>query len=109
MKIPTKASLTPERRCLLELMQRINFGRIEGLQVRRGQPCIDGANAPRVIHEVKFGVENGPRPEASVDDFVLKAQIIELFEFFDRVQDADIAVLIIKHGLPFGLHVEQVA
>ncbi len=33
-EVTTKASLTPARRRLLELMQEINFGRIEGLAVR---------------------------------------------------------------------------
>ncbi|HRV31532.1 MAG TPA: hypothetical protein P5169_07450 [Kiritimatiellia bacterium] len=34
----TKSSLTPPQARLVELMQRLNFGRIEDLHVRNGEP-----------------------------------------------------------------------
>src|SRR5262245_12568756 len=55
------ASLPPSRRELLRLMQKINFGRIEGLIVHDGNPVL--IPPPAVIRELKFGGENGPRPE----------------------------------------------
>ena len=61
--VPSKASLSPPRRRLIELMQQINFGRIESLLVRNGEPAFDPA--PVVIREVKFGGDNGPRPSAT--------------------------------------------
>ena len=65
----TKRSLTAPRRRLVELMQQINFGRIEGLTLRGGEPVFDPA--PRIVREVKFGGENGPRPERDSSDFLL--------------------------------------
>lgn len=100
-----KSALTPSRRRLVELMQRVNFGRVECFLVRGGEPVLDPP--PRVVLEVKLGGENGPRPETdSAADFALKAQVINLFEHFDRLGDAGVEVLTVKHGLPFSMHVE---
>ena len=35
----TKAALTPARRLLVELMQEVNYGRIEQLEVRDSRAC----------------------------------------------------------------------
>ncbi len=108
MTVPAKSSLSPARRSLVELMQRVNFGRIEGLVIRGGEPVLEDLGT-RVVLEVKFGGENGPRPEAAAAaaaDFALKRQVVELFGHFDRLGDGRIEVLTVKHGLPFGMNVE---
>jgi hypothetical protein len=97
----SKHDLSARRAGLLELMQAINFGRIEGLAVLDGEPVLDPP--PRVIREVKFGGENGPRPELDAGNFLLKTQVVELFQHFDHLGDGTIDVLEIKHGLPFRL------
>jgi len=104
-----KSLLSPSRRYLVELMQRINFGRIEGLTVRGGEPVFDTDAPPRVMQDVKFGGENGPRQEAHTADFALKLQVVELFGHFDRLVNARIESLTIKHGLPFTMQVESIA
>jgi hypothetical protein len=101
----TKSALSQARQQLVQLMQRLNFGRIEGLVIRNGEPVL--TPPPRVLQEIKFGGENGPRPEACASDFLLKIQVIELFQQFDRVGNATIEVLEIKHGLPFRMNVMQ--
>jgi len=88
-------------------MQKVNFGRIENLVIKDGQPVL--SPSPRVVREVKFGGENGPRPEASIEDFALKAQVVELLHYMDELQDGVIGVLEIKHGLPFRMAVEDAA
>jgi len=97
----TKVSLSAPRRRLLELLQRLNFGRIEGLTLRGGDPVLEPS--PRVIREYKFGGENGPRPEPAAADFPLKAQQAEMFRTFDRIRDGLIDLLEVKHGLPFKM------
>lgn len=101
----TKASLPPARRQLLERLQQINFGRVEGLVVRNQQPVLDPP--PTVIREVKFGAENGPRPELHVDDFTLKSQVVELLDALDDLCDGVIDVLEVKHGLPFRMLIRE--
>ncbi len=100
----TKRSLSPARKRLVELLQRLNFGRIEGLQVRGGEPVLDPL--PRIVREVKLAAaENGPRPEADNRDFLLKAQVVDLFGELDRLGTGTIELLEVKHGLPFRLFV----
>lgn len=96
---PTKSSLTPARRRLVELMQRLNFGRIEGLSVRGGEPVLDPM--PAVIREHKFGSENGPHREAGRPDYQLKNQVTDLMALLNAIGDGAIAVLSVKHGVPF--------
>jgi hypothetical protein len=59
------------------------------------------------VREHKFGGENGPRPELATTNFLLKQQVVELFAFFDQLQDGEIDVLEIKHGLPFRMIVTE--
>ncbi len=94
-----KASLSPARRRLLELLQQVNFGRVESLVIVNGEPVFDPPT--RIVREIKFGAENGPHPELGSSDFLLKSQVVELMAFFDDLQNGVIDVLEIKHGLPF--------
>jgi hypothetical protein len=105
MNVPAKADLSPARRRLLERMQRLNFGRIERLRVRGGQPVFDPA--PAVVREVKFGGENGPRPELARRDFLIKAQLADFFRQLDDLGDGVIDLLEVKHGLPFRMLVAE--
>ncbi|GIW90019.1 MAG: hypothetical protein KatS3mg109_0451 [Pirellulaceae bacterium] len=103
----TKASLSPARRRLLELFQRVNFGRVERLSIQNAEPVLEPP--PRVIREIKFGGENGPRPELEAHDFLLKTQVVELFEHFDRLGTGIVDVIEVKHGLPFRMIVTEVS
>ncbi|MEK6674497.1 MAG: hypothetical protein AABZ47_02455, partial [Planctomycetota bacterium] len=79
----SKLSLSSGRQRLLGLMQSLNFGAIEDLEIAGGEPVLDPP--PKVTREVKFGAENGVRPESSLEDFVLKAQVRELFAAIDEI------------------------
>jgi len=103
---PRKSGLSPSRRRLLTLLQRLNFGRIEGLAVRGGEPVFDPQ--PRVVREVKFLCENGPRPETAMADFALKAQVQDLFAHLEAVGEGVVESIEVKHGLPFKMTVEGV-
>lgn len=94
-----KSALSPDRRRLVELCQRLNFGRIEGLEVRGGEPVFDPQ--PRTVREFKFAGDNGPRPESRRADCALKDQVGDLMRLLDAVGDGVIETLTVKHGLPF--------
>ncbi len=96
-----KGTLAPARQRLVELMQRINFGQIVGLQVRHGEPLLHPR--PQVIRDIKLASEPPPRSARHGEDFLLKQQVIELFAFFDRLQNGVIDLLEVKNGLPFRL------
>lgn len=94
----TKMELTANRRRLVELMQRVNFGRVEDLRVRKGEPVFDPA--PRIFRVVKPGRANGARPETAKTDFDLKAEVTDLFVYLDALADGVIEKIEIQHGLP---------
>lgn len=100
-----KKDLSSPRRQLLTLMQQLNFGRIENLVVLNGEPQFDPP--PHVVREIKFGGDNEPRREVGSDDFLLKAQAVELFDRFDRLRSFHIDLLEVKHGLPFRMSVPE--
>jgi len=93
-----KNSITPPKQRLIELMQRINYGRIEGLQVRDGEPVFDPM--PTVLRLFLFGKDNRPNGSRVNDRFTLKKKVVELFEIFDRERSLSIQELMIDDGLP---------
>ena len=98
----TKAALTPARRRLVEMMQEINFGRIEGLEVRNGEPLFDPP--PLAVRQVVFGKKNGPNDSRAQDGYALKKKVAELFEVFDR-ETYRVLELVIDDGLPVRMTV----
>ena len=105
MSSPRKTTIPEPQRRLIEMMQRLNFGRIEDLRIRAGEPVFDPP--PKVVREVKFGGDNGSRPETVISDFALKRQVQDLLEQLDQIGDGLIAVLVVKHGLPFSMQVAE--
>jgi hypothetical protein len=104
--VQTKSSLSTPQQRLLETLQKTNYGRIEGLCVRDGQPIFDPR--PRIVKDVNLGaVDSGARPELESGDFVLKREHVELFEQLRRFGNGTIDRLEIKGGLPFLLTLEQ--
>jgi hypothetical protein len=101
-----KRDLSPSHQRLIRECQRINFGRLERLHVRDGRPVFDPP--PKVVREVKFGGENGPRPEIGSSDFELKSQARELIAQLEALGDGIVSSIEIKHGLPFRMTVEEV-
>jgi hypothetical protein len=98
-----KSQLTPARRAIVELLQRINFGIIHNLKVENRQPVLNPE--PTVIREIKLAAENGPRSEYHTPNFRLKPQWIELFELFDSLGTGVIESLEFKNGIPFKVMV----
>jgi hypothetical protein len=100
---PTKQTLSSARRHLVELMQEINFGRIEGFSVRNGEPIFEPSS--RILREVVFGKMNAPNPARAKEDFILKDQILQLFNQLDRAGTATIQSLVVQNGLPIRMTV----
>jgi len=103
--VTSKSSLPPDRQRLLEIMQALNFGTIESLAVAGGELVLKPP--PKVTREVKFGAENGARPESSLGDFALKAQVRELFDAISEIGDGVIERIEVRHGLPFRMIVAE--
>jgi hypothetical protein len=98
-----KRALSPARRRLVELMQDVNFGRIEGLVVDAGEPVFEPA--PRVLRDIVFGKSNSPNAARGLEDFDLKEQHCELLQHFDQDQSVVIESLVVQNGLPVRMTV----
>ncbi len=106
MKLPRKSTLLPAQVQLVDLMQEIGFGAIEGLPVRNGLPVLNPR--PRIVRDVKFGASNGRRQESGLTDFTLKSSVRELMATLTSLGNATVRRLEVKHGLPFRMQVEEV-
>ena len=96
-----KQDLSGPRRKLVELMQEVGFGRIEGLRVARGEPVLEPR--PRVQRTVILGRDaDRPHPQGSG---ALKGQILDLFRRFEAEPHAFIKELTIDNGLPIRMTV----
>lgn len=93
--------LSPERARLVRLFQTINFGRIEELEIRSGEPQFNPA--PRVFMEVKLDADDGPRPESQLSDFALRQPVERFFERLAQLKDGTIERIEVRHGLPFRM------
>ena len=103
--VVNKAALPPARGRLVEMMQGLNFGRIEGLAVKNGEPVFNPP--PRVVREFKFGKKDGPRPEAAKPNFTLKTEVLDLFAQLEAMGDGVIECLEVQRGLPFRMTAEE--
>jgi hypothetical protein len=100
-QIKNSGDLSPPLCRLVRLMQSINFGWIASLRIRNGEPVLDGPFT--VVREHKFGGHNGATPQASLEHFALKPQVVEMVQKISTLQDAVIDRLEVQHGLPFRL------
>ncbi|MDX1966583.1 MAG: hypothetical protein SFV23_05380 [Planctomycetaceae bacterium] len=97
--------LSAPRQALVRLLQSINFGYVEGLEVRRGEPVFNPA--PMVYVEVKLDAAAAPRPEMESADFELRSEVVRLVEQFDELGDGSIERIDIRHGVPRRVVIER--
>ena len=96
--------LSPAKQRLLPLFQAINFGRVEELEIRNGEP--EFSPAPRVFVELKLDANDGPRPESRLDRFPLRSQVERFFAQITRLDGGTVEVIEVRHGLPFRMVIE---
>ena len=85
----------------------IGFGRIKHLVVVNGQPLTHPP--PRMYRDHRLTGSNGRRREKQIPDFILKDQVVHLFEEFDRIGNGVISSLEVRDGLPYGMTLEEPA
>ncbi len=101
----TVQSLSPERRALVRIFQRVRFGRIPALPVRGGEPiCRAGLIA---LRKVRVLGENGPHRMAGSGDFVLRRELREFFALLEEQREGTLKDIEIRDGLPITFEVEE--
>ncbi len=96
--------LLPSERRFLAAMQQLGFGRFEFLQIRDGELVLDPW--PTTVRDVKFGTSDPAAVKPFPEEFELKRQAVEFFEYVRSVEAGEIRTLEIKHGLPFSMEIE---
>jgi hypothetical protein len=97
------SELRSSERAFVAAMQRLRFGRFEFLRIDTGELVLDPW--PTTVRGVKFGSEDATSRMTS-DEFQLKRQVIEFFEYVRAVDAGKIRYLEVRHGLPFSMEVE---
>jgi hypothetical protein len=92
------ASLSRQRRFLLQVFQQIRFGRIENLHLSHAEPVI--GSDTRLIKTRKLDALEDEVVIRYDDDFAIKSQVAELFKHFDCEQEGIISRIEIRFGLP---------
>lgn len=100
----TRDLLASERRSLLA-MQQLGFGRFESLQIQQGELILDPW--PTTVRGIRFSAGDAPAPRTVPDEFELKRQVSEFFEYVRAVDNGEIRHLEVRHGLPFAMEVEH--
>src|SRR3954467_14557053 len=85
-----KLQLLLSEQRLIELLQSIQFGRVEGLHFANGEPVFDPY--PRVIYTRKPGLPDPPRASAQ-GDYLLKQEWTGLIECIRQIGDGTILLI----------------
>jgi hypothetical protein len=100
-----KSALSPARRRLVEVMQDLGYGRVKRLVLSSGEPVMDPP--PRVLRHKRLTGADKVKPGAQRGDFILKSQLVEMFEEFDRLGNGVVDTIKVQDGLPCGFDVEE--
>lgn len=100
----TRDLLHSERRFAVA-MYGLGFGRFEFLRIQTGELVLDPW--PTTVRGVKFASEDQSTSRTPPDEFELKRQVTELFEYVRAVEAGEIRCLEVRHGLPFSMEVEH--
>jgi len=97
----TTRDLTVAQRSLFHIMREYQFGRIENMHVRAGQPLLD--HDARLVRIARLDRDSHRADVRGGDDFQLKRPFCELFDELMRLQDCLVVRLEFRHALPLQL------
>jgi hypothetical protein len=97
--------LRPPEWAFVAAMRQLRFGRFESVRIQRGELVLNPW--PAMVRSVKFACEESAGPQMSLDEFELKRQVAELFDYVRTIEAGEIRCLEVRHGLPFSMEVEH--
>jgi hypothetical protein len=98
-----KNVLSPARQHLIALLNDVQFGRIQALVIRDGEPVFDPP--PAIVRTLKLGGAGNPHP--LVGDPAQRPAFAELFAHFTRIGNGVIHKIQVADGLPLLAEVEE--
>ena len=104
---PATKDLTVAQACLLQIIRECQFGRIENLPVRDGQPVFN--RDVKVVRAARLGCNDSGTKLVTGDEFELKRPVRDLFDQLTRIGNGTVLRLEFRHGLPSLLEIVQAA
>ena len=98
---PTTKDITAAQVCLLRIIRECQFGRIENLPVRDGQPVFN--SDVKVVRAARLGGDGPGTKLVAGDEFELKRPVRDLFDELARLGNGTVVRLEFRHGLPYLL------
>ncbi len=95
--------LSAQQRSLVDLMREHQFGRIENMQVRAGQPILN--RDVKVVRLMRLSGESSAKNVPRGDEFELKRPVRNLYDELARLGDGFVVCLEFRHGLPFLMEI----
>ncbi len=89
------------------MCETINYGSIEYLEVRNGEPTFDPA--PVMLRDLKLDSDEGPRPELALADFVVSSEILRLMRHLDEMKLGTLRRVEVRGGIPRRILLESQA
>jgi hypothetical protein len=96
--------LSPAERSFVSALQKLGFGRIESIKVRRGELILDPW--PTVVQVLKFGAAQTESCNRRAE-FDLKKPLVEFLGYIRGIEDGELRRLEVRHGLPFSMEIEH--
>jgi hypothetical protein len=101
----TRTSLTEPEKRLARIFHRIQFGRIEGMLFRDGEPAFDPL--PRIFRKIKLGAGDNIGTADYSEDSLLRPQEVDLFNRLRKLEDGKLDFLEVHNGLPSLMKIEE--
>jgi hypothetical protein len=103
--IPRFSALSPARQKLVRISQAVDFGELQSIPVRDGDPIFDGTSL--AILDAKLDKDEMPRSELCLTDFTLTAEVIRLMSRLDAIKSGTILRLEVRAGIPRRLVIQS--
>ena len=98
------SELHPSELTFVHAMQRLGFGQFESVRIIAGELALEPW--PRMVQSVKFGASDIAMEDKPRCEFELKQQVVQFIERVRSIEDGEIRLLEVRHGLPFAMQVE---
>jgi hypothetical protein len=98
-RAPQLSQVSPARQRLIRLCQSTNYGHIQELEIRDGEPMFP-APACIVSLDIKLDSEEWVRPAVTLPDFALSSEVVRLIALLDKMQDGKISKIEVRAGIP---------
>lgn len=101
----TTRDLTADQLRLVLIMRDYQFGRVENMSVREGQPVLD--HDVKIVRVARLTGDAGTTDSIGAGEFELKRAVRDLFAELTQLQNGKVIRLEFKHGLPFLLELAE--